>query len=101
MSQRSEDNATIRAIRAKLEVMASRTPEELEENRQYIKVLRDTSEDERVRMNAAKLLVDIDMKQIDFEVKMYEHDNPAVQKSEIEHKGLPEIPKEITFRIRE
>jgi hypothetical protein len=52
-------------------------------------------------MNAAKLLVDIDMKQIDFEVKMYEHDNPAVQKSEIEHKGLPEIPKEITFRIRE
>jgi glutathionylspermidine synthase len=98
MSQRSQDNAVIKAINCKIDSMQS-TVEQLEANKATIEMLRDTSEDDRVRFNAAKLIADIEMRIVEMRWKMYEHENPAVQRSEIEHKGLPVPPSEMIVRI--
>lgn len=92
------DNAVIKAIVCKIDTM-QHTVEQLEANKATIEILRDCSKDDRVRFNAAKLIADIEMRIIDMRWKMYEHDNPAVQKSEIEVSGIPEPPSEITIRI--
>jgi hypothetical protein len=98
MSQRSQDNAVIHAIGAKLDAMES-TVVELETNKKMIEKLRDTSDDDRVIFNATKLLHETELKITELRFRIFEHDNPATQKSEVLHKGLPEIPATLTVII--
>lgn len=85
MSQRSIDNAVIKAVAYKLDKMEM-TIEELENNKKLILDLSMSSQDDRVRFNATKLLTETEMKIAELRWKMFEHDNPAIQKQEIVHK---------------
>jgi hypothetical protein len=96
VSQRSQDNAVVKAIKAKLEAMASDV-DKLVENKRMIETLRDTSEDDRVRFNAAKLIADIEIRIIEQTWEMYEHDEPPVHKTEA--KVEIDIPSKLTVEI--
>lgn len=61
-------------------------------------LMKDTCDD-RVKLGCLKLRHEIAMRTAEMRFKIFEHDNPAVQRSEVLHKGLPEIPNEITFRV--
>ena len=82
LSDRSTNNAVIRAIRIKLEAMKS-SAEELRTNKKLIETLRDCADDERTRFNAAKLIHDTEIKIAELEFKTEEYENPATQKSEM------------------
>jgi hypothetical protein len=96
MSQRSQDNAVIRAIKAKLAVLES-DERELLINKKMISTLRDTSEDDRVRFNATKLIHETEMRIAELRLKTEEYENPVTQKSEVTH--LTPIPMNLTVTI--
>ncbi len=97
-STQSEGNLIVHGIKAKLAAM-EHTAKELQTNKKMIETLRDTSKDDRVRMNATKLIFDIEKHITDMRWKMFEHENPAIQKSEITHNGLPEPPTRLEVVI--
>jgi hypothetical protein len=97
----SDDRAILKAYKTILETSDEVTAQRRKDLRISLEALAKSSIDDRVRLGALKQIFELDRQIADYEYKLFEHDNPAVQKSEIEHKGLPEIPKEITFRIAE
>ena len=69
------------------------TPEQIKRNIEIMQELRDAGDtDARTRKMAAEFL-------IRHSYDIYAHEHPAVQKTEIEHKGLPIPPNELTVKI--
>lgn len=69
-------------VKLKLSALES-TVEELVINKKQIEILRDTSEDDRVRFNASKLINDTEMKIIELKIKIQEYEAPATQKTDL------------------
>jgi hypothetical protein len=94
------DRCCLRAYRVMVEQDSKNvTAESLKKRRDDILKLADETEDDRVRINCHKLIDDMDSRIAKMEWQLFEHQNPAVQKSEIEHKGLPEIPTTLQIQI--
>ena len=62
------------------------------------KLIVDTCDD-RVKLGCLKLRHEIAMRTAEMKFRIYEHDNPAVQRSEVMHKGLPEVPRELIVKV--
>lgn len=93
MPRNRTDRAVVKALKAKnteqltaldgvectLKAMES-TADELQTNKRMAEVLRDTSEDDRVRFNATKLIHDTALKIAELRFKIEEYKNPAEKK---------------------
>jgi hypothetical protein len=60
-----------------------------------INSLAETTIDDRVKLGCAKLQHEIALRTAEMQFKMYEHDHPAVQRSEVTHKFPTNIKVEI------
>jgi hypothetical protein len=92
LGERSKSNAVIKAVRAKLNAM-SFTEDDLEQNKQIIKTIRDTSEDPRVRFNAAKLMVDMTLKSQEINIDIMKYEEPPITKQQLEHSGIIQVQR--------
>lgn len=98
MSKRSDDNAILRAIKMKISCLEY-TEQELIDNRKFAIMLRDTSNDDRVRFNATKLINDTTIKINELRLQMEEYENPATQKIDNRHFYPEEIVIKTTQQI--
>ena len=86
MSERADQNAVIKAVQSKLSAMEY-SLDELETNKKVLIMLRDTSEDDRVRFNATKTINDTEIKISEMRMKIFEHDNPAMSRLDVTSGG--------------
>ena len=73
----------------------------LEEASKIKRALMVGADDEKVRLLAARSITDDAKYSSDINLALYNHDNPAIQRSELTHKNLPPIPTTLTVRIVE
>ena len=93
------DRAVLRAYKTILGTADEVTPQKRLELRAKLEMLSDTSEDDRVRLGALKQLFEIDRQIADYEMQLFTHDNPAVQKQEVTVKSLPVPPSRLEVVI--
>jgi hypothetical protein len=99
-SRDGDGRAVVRAIQKMLK-LGNVKEGSLKKLDSTINSLASNTIDDRVKLGCAKLQHEIAIRTAELQFKIYEHDNPAVQRSEVMHKGLTEIPSEITFRVVE
>lgn len=98
MSKNAVDRLVFKAMRAKIAGMILNAVE-LKKTTDILKDLAVNSTDMRVRHHSCETLRANHLKAVDQNIHMYEYENPQVQKSEMELKGLPIPPSKLTVRI--
>jgi hypothetical protein len=95
----SIDRSVLRAYQTILDTGDEVTVAQRKDLRAKLNNLYGSTIDDRVKLGVLKQIYEIDKQIADNEWKIYEHENPATQKSEVLHKGLPEPPKRMEVVI--